>query len=260
MSESKHENFTQRPDPPRTLSSVTQIHPSTSPSSATQLSTVSSDSQNELESPHPEKGAATLSSEEKEDVLLSKLLHLMSITPLSYSLVVTYDECLYAIRDPFGNRPLSIGMLFIDSQTETPQEMDGWVVSTESDSFSSISAKLWRDLEPGEIVKLERNKLPKILAVVPAPRNASNPSKSHEPPVCVMEHVYFDHSDAGNEGQISSAKSGRQLSIEPSLPILDDDAISQRLNIPAGLEKAIPAARTFASQVRKCLSWMKRFD
>lgn len=36
---------------------------------------------------------------------------LMSLAPLSYSLVILYDECIYAIRDPFGNRPLCLGAL-----------------------------------------------------------------------------------------------------------------------------------------------------
>ena len=37
----------------------------------------------------------------------------MSLTPLSYSLLVMWDECIYAIRDPFGNRPLCLGALGI---------------------------------------------------------------------------------------------------------------------------------------------------
>lgn len=35
----------------------------------------------------------------------------MSLTPLSYSLTIIFDECIYAIRDPFGNRPLCLGVL-----------------------------------------------------------------------------------------------------------------------------------------------------
>lgn len=43
--------------------------------------------------------------------LSTNLFQLMSLTPLSYSLVIMYDECIYAVRDPFGNRPLCIGAL-----------------------------------------------------------------------------------------------------------------------------------------------------
>ncbi|KAH9373546.1 hypothetical protein HPB48_014857 [Haemaphysalis longicornis] len=35
----------------------------------------------------------------------------MSLTPTAYSLIMMYDDTIYAVRDPFGNRPLSIGVL-----------------------------------------------------------------------------------------------------------------------------------------------------
>ena len=43
--------------------------------------------------------------------LSSRLLHLMSLTPLSYSLIMMYKNNIYWVRDPFGNRPLTVGML-----------------------------------------------------------------------------------------------------------------------------------------------------
>lgn len=46
-----------------------------------------------------------------EEEILSRLKHFASLTPLSYSLIVMYNECLYGLRDPFGNRPLCIGKL-----------------------------------------------------------------------------------------------------------------------------------------------------
>lgn len=103
----------------------------------------------------------------------------MSLTPLSYSLAILYDECIYAIRDPFGNRPLCIGALVspnhLNGSVEnlTQRNVDGWVVSSESCSFPSVCAKLFRDVRPGEIVKLEKYKMPKTLAVVPTPDSKS---------------------------------------------------------------------------------------
>jgi len=35
----------------------------------------------------------------------------MSHTLVSYSLLVMHDDVVYAVRDPFGNRPLCIGQL-----------------------------------------------------------------------------------------------------------------------------------------------------
>lgn len=37
--------------------------------------------------------------------------NLMTETPTSYSLLVMYKDVIYAVRDPYGNRPLSIGRL-----------------------------------------------------------------------------------------------------------------------------------------------------
>lgn len=41
----------------------------------------------------------------------ARIRHLMSLTPTAYSLIMMYDDTIYAVRDPFGNRPLSIGVL-----------------------------------------------------------------------------------------------------------------------------------------------------
>lgn len=57
--------------------------------------------------------------EKSEEEILSRLKHFVSLTPLSYSLIVMYNECLYALRDPFGNRPLSLGMLIPPTDRNT---------------------------------------------------------------------------------------------------------------------------------------------
>lgn len=43
----------------------------------------------------------------------------MHETPTSYSLLVMYTDVIYAIRDPYGNRPLSIGRLVPISKLHT---------------------------------------------------------------------------------------------------------------------------------------------
>ena len=199
------------------------------------------------------KASKRLSSEEKEKELLSRLLHLMSMTPLSYSLIVMYDECIYAMRDPFGNRPLCIGMLFTfpEAGIRSSQEkliIDGWVVSSESCSFPSISAKNYRDIEPGEIVKLERNKLPKTLAIIPRPEEG-NPN----PAFCIFEHVYFASPSSVFDGQMVYAvrvKCGMQLAIESlsNIVIPADNAETQEVIVAPVPETSIPAALGFSKQ------------
>jgi len=57
------------------------------------------------------------------------------------------------VRDPHGFRPLSIGMV------------DGaYVLSSETCAFDLIHAKFIRDVEPGEIVIIDKNGLRSIQA------------------------------------------------------------------------------------------------
>lgn len=95
----------------------------------------------------------------------------MSETPTSYSLLVMFKDVVYAVRDPYGNRPLCIGRVvpvskLHSSGTSPPpvppvplsvpqrshrfsvsssgagvEDTEGWVVSSESCSFQSIGAK-----------------------------------------------------------------------------------------------------------------------
>lgn len=43
--------------------------------------------------------------------LCYRIKNLMSETPTSYSLLVMFKDVIYAVRDPYGNRPLCIGRL-----------------------------------------------------------------------------------------------------------------------------------------------------
>lgn len=43
--------------------------------------------------------------------LCFRIKNLMTETPTSYSLLVMFKDVIYAVRDPYGNRPLCIGQL-----------------------------------------------------------------------------------------------------------------------------------------------------
>lgn len=44
----------------------------------------------------------------------------MTETPTSYSLLVMFKDVIYAVRDPYGNRPLCIGQLVPISKLHNP--------------------------------------------------------------------------------------------------------------------------------------------
>ncbi|KAG6460789.1 hypothetical protein O3G_MSEX012216 [Manduca sexta] len=71
----------------------------------------------------------------------------MRLAPLSYSLVIMLKDKIYAVRDPYGNRPLCLGKIlplgssFLMNgcaKNGMDDKPEGWVVSSESCGFLSI--------------------------------------------------------------------------------------------------------------------------
>ncbi|KAM9383655.1 LOW QUALITY PROTEIN: amidophosphoribosyltransferase-like [Pholidichthys leucotaenia] len=169
---------------------------------------------------------------------VARIKNLMSETPTSYSLLVMYKDVIYAVRDPYGNRPLSIGRLIPiselpDSETKKVEDSEGWVVSSESCSFQSVGAKYFREVLPGEIET--DSMVGNRLTVVPHPEGGL-------PAFCIFEYVYFARPDSIFEGQMVYSvrqRCGRQLAIEAPA---DVDVVS---TVP---ESATPAALSYAQQ------------
>lgn len=116
------------------------------------------------------------------------------------------------------------------------------MISSESCSFPSISAKLIRDIQPGEIIKLERNKAPRTLAIIP------RPSFNDYPAFCIFEYVYFSKPDSFLEGQMVYTvrkNCGRQLAIEAPVPNSD----KSKWLVSAVPESSMPAAFGYSEQV-----------
>src|SRR5216117_1177231 len=93
----------------------------------------------------------------------------------AYSLVIMTEHELIGVRDPHGFRPLSIGK--VD---------DAWVLASETCAFDLIHAKFVRDVEPGEIVIIDKNGLRSIQAFPEHTRRA----------FCIFEYVYFARPDS----------------------------------------------------------------
>ncbi|KAI4829349.1 hypothetical protein KUCAC02_023395 [Chaenocephalus aceratus] len=125
---------------------------------------------------------------------VARIKNLMSETPTSYSLLVMFKDVIYAVRDPYGNRPLCIGRIVPVSKLHSGEEdTEGWVVSSESCSFQSIGAKYYREVLPGEIVQISKHGV-KSLSVVPRP-------EGDPPAFCIFEYVYFARPDSIFEGR-----------------------------------------------------------
>jgi glutamine phosphoribosylpyrophosphate amidotransferase len=77
---------------------------------------------------------------------LKRIKAFMQVAQGAYSLVLLTHEGLYALRDPLGLRPLCLGEL-----------SDGYVVASESCAILTVGGKPLREIEPGEIVRLDKN-------------------------------------------------------------------------------------------------------
>jgi len=117
----------------------------------------------------------------------------------AYSLVVMTENELIGARDPHGFRPLCLGRLD-----------DAWVLSSETCALDLIHARFVRDVEPGEIVVINRDGLTSLQAFPEHERRA----------FCIFEYVYFARPDstlAGRSVYKVRVEMGRQLAREHPL-------------------------------------------
>lgn len=63
----------------------------------------------------------------------------------SYSVGILNDGGLYVTRDPYGILPLAVG-----------EKENGYAFASEPPSLTELDFEEFRDVEPGEILKIER--------------------------------------------------------------------------------------------------------
>ncbi len=181
---------------------------------------------NELES----KGAIFQSTSDSEVIvhliassragaLYERLIDTMRRLSGAYSVLLITENELIAMRDTYGFRPLSIG------------KYDGaYIIASETCAFDLIGAKYERDVEPGEMVIINKDGM-KSFRVLPSPKHA----------FCVFEFIYFARPDSnifGNRNVNKKRKEfGRQLARE--FPVDADVVIA----VP---DSGVPAALGFA--------------
>ena len=130
----------------------------------------------------------------KADLLGHVLNHLQG----AYCLLFLFADRIEASRDPYGIRPLCIG------QTEK----GSYVIASETCAFDAIGATFIREVEPGEIVRLDKDGLHSRFFVTPG---------TVTPAHCTFEHIYFAKQNSfffGENVHEFRKKLGRRLAIE----------------------------------------------
>jgi amidophosphoribosyltransferase len=135
----------------------------------------------------------------------------------AYSLVVLDERRVIGVRDPHGFRPLVLGRLPASlggpDDGSAPglwgveeDERSGWVLASETTGLDIVGAEFIRDVEPGEIVVLERGQPPRSVRFAPA-----------TPALCVFELIYFARPDSYLEGRNlyeARRRMGEELALE----------------------------------------------
>lgn len=92
----------------------------------------------------------------------------------AYSLILMLDDMLVGARDPHGFRPLCLGKL-----------EGSYILASETCALDLIKAQYIRDIEPGEIVFIRKEKLESI-----------KPFAGSKQSLCIFEYIYFARPDS----------------------------------------------------------------
>lgn len=92
----------------------------------------------------------------------------------AYSLLMLTADSLVAVRDPYGFRPLVLG-----------EREDGYVIASESCALDLLGARLVREVEPGEIIRIDEDGL-----------HSTRFGHVHQRARCVFEYIYFARPDS----------------------------------------------------------------
>ena len=165
-----------------------------------------------------------------------------------YALVMLAQNKLIGVRDPLGIRPLIIGKI-----------KNSYVLASETCALDIIGAKFLREVENGEIVVIENEKLQSI-----------KPFPAQKPRPCIFEYIYFSRPDSILNGKTTyefRKKFGEQLAIEDKIvadlvvPVPDSGnaaalGYSQKTNInfDLGLIRNHYVGRTFIEPAQKIRS------
>lgn len=157
---------------------------------------------------------------EAEGSMLDRIKSVLRQARGAYSIVLCTDDELYAFRDPWGVRPLCLGAYH-----------DGWVVASESCALSTIGATYVRELEPGEILRINASGIESTRVDLQEPAA-----------LCMFEYIYFARPDSQLQGQsiyMARYRMGQQLAREHPV---DADVV---MAIP---DSAVPGGIGYAAE------------
>ena len=120
---------------------------------------------------------------ERKKPRIYPIMEALNMIEGAFAFVILTQNRIYACRDKYGLRPLSLGRLG-----------DGYVVSSETCAFSTVGAEFIRDIEPGEIITIDHHGV-----------RSSRYSEYQRHAMCAMEYIYFSRPDSDIENMFKES-------------------------------------------------------
>ena len=153
-----------------------------------------------------------------QDTVTDRLIDAIRQIDGAFSLVCVAKDMLIGVRDPHGVRPLVLG-----------KQGDAYVLASETCALDIVGASFVRDLDPGEMVVIDKNGI-----------TSRQPFQPQSHRFCIFEYIYFARPDSILEGRgVYHARKaiGAELALESPA---DADLV---VPVP---DSGVPAALGFA--------------
>ena len=134
-----------------------------------------------------------------KEIFISSLIQAIKEIKGSFALCIMTQDCLIAVRDKFGIRPLCLGQI----------DEKNYIFASESCAIDAVNGSFVRDIEPGEIVIIDKQGLRSFTYDTPQKQT------------CIFEYVYFARPDSVIDGipvQQARYKMGEMLARESKVP------------------------------------------
>ena len=179
----------------------------------------------------------------QKDALIDRIKDAIDKIEGAYCLIIQSRSKMFAIRDRFGIRPLSLGKL----------KDGGYIVASETCAFDLVGATFIRDVKPGEMIIFEKGKEPRSQMLFSEDKIDFRP--------CAFEYIYFARPDSivnGKNVYQTRVECGKRLAkevpadVDVVLPVPDSGVaaamgFANELNIPfiMGIVRNHYVGRTF---------------
>ncbi len=157
------------------------------------------------------------------DKFIDKLIDALFQIQGGYALVMLTNKKLVGVRDPFGIRPLVIGKL-----------NNSFIFASETCALDIVGATFIREVENGEIVIIENEK---IQSIKPFPKQKQRP--------CIFEYIYFARPDS-----LINNKCAYEYRKNLGIQLAKETDLEADLVVPVP-DSGVPAALGYAEQSNK---------